>query len=289
MRQWGLAAAVLLILSACASERGLVPVADLVVRGGAIVTGDPARPRVEALAAREGRIVALGDAADVSATIGSGTRVLELSGATAYPGFIEAHGHFLGLGRALRRVDLRGATTWDDVVELVRRAAAEARPGAWVVGWGWHQEKWARPPVPEVEGFPVNRALDAAGAGHPVLLKHAAGSHGGIANAEALKRAGIAAETPDPPGGRIVRDAGGRPTGVLLESAFALAETAYERDLAARPQAEVDADLEDEMAAAAEECVHKGVTSFQDAGLPPRWRRACAPPPRAVAFPSGSG
>jgi predicted amidohydrolase YtcJ len=269
MKWWRLAAAVFFILSACASERGLVPVADLVLRGGAIVTGDPARPRVEALAARDGRIVALGDAEDVSATVGPGTRVLELSGATAYPGFIEAHGHFLGLGRALRRVDLRGAATWEDVVGLVRRAAAEARPGAWIVGWGWHQEKWARRPEPSVEGFPVNATLDAAGNGHPVLLKHAAGSHGGIANAEALERAGISAGTPDPPGGRIVRDAAGRPTGVLLESAFALAETAYERDLAARPQAEVDADLEDEMAAAAEECVRKGVTSFQDAGTTP--------------------
>lgn len=240
--------------------------ADLVVRGGTIVTGDPARPRVACLAARGGRLVGLGSEDEVRPLLGERTRVLDLQGSTAYPGFIEAHGHFPRLGRALRRIDLRGAATWDEVVARVRHASASAQPGAWIVGWGWHQEKWTSPPDPAVEGFPVNRALDEAVGDRPVLLKHAAGAHAGIGSTAALRRAGIDRGTADPAGGRIVRDGEGRPTGVLLESAFARVEAAYEADLAKLPPDEQEAEWREEIAAASEDCVRKGVTSFQDAG-----------------------
>jgi predicted amidohydrolase YtcJ len=256
-------AAALLAAAGCARPDP----ADLVLRGGSIVTGEAAQPRVEGLAADGGRIVALGDADDIERYVGEGTRVLDLRGAVAYPGFTESHGHFSGLGRARRRLDLTGTRSWDEIVAKVRDAAAAARPGTWVVGWGWHQEKWTARPEPSVEGFPVADALDEAAGDRPVLLKHAAGSHAGIANRAALARAGVDDWTPDPQGGRFVRDGSRRLTGMLLESAYARLEAAYDADRAAQGEALREAEAEEEIATAAAECVRKGVTSFHDAGV----------------------
>lgn len=242
--------------------------ADLVLRGGTIVTMDPARPRARALAARDQRIVAIGGDEAVAALVGPATRVIELDGLVAVPGFIEAHGHLLGLGRARATLDLTSARDWDEVVARVAAAAAERPPGSWILGWGWHQEKWARPPSPAVEGCPVHDALSRAVPRHPVLLKHAAGAHMGIVNAAAMALADIVSETPDPPGGTILRDPRGRPTGVLRENAYDLALAAYERSRENRSQHEREADTRRELEVAVEECLRKGITSFQDAHSP---------------------
>jgi predicted amidohydrolase YtcJ len=124
----------LLAGAGCASERDP---ADLVLRGGTITTMDPSRPRAEALAAKDGRIVAIGSVEEVAPYIGEGTRVVELSGRFAYPGFIEAHGHLTGLGRSRRTLDVSGARTWDEVVALVEDEAAKRPAGSWILGWGW--------------------------------------------------------------------------------------------------------------------------------------------------------
>ena len=120
--------------------------ADLVLLGGKVVTLDPQRPRATALAARAGRIAAVGEPAAMRRLIGPATRVIALDGQLVLPGFIEAHGHFLALGRALQQLDLRPARTFAAIVGQVRRAAATAAPGDWIVGRGWHQDKWRRPP-----------------------------------------------------------------------------------------------------------------------------------------------
>ena len=240
--------------------------ADLVVRGGRIVTLDPTRPEARALASRGGRIVAVGSEEEVAPYVGSATHVLELGDAVAYPGFIEAHGHFTGLGRALGTLDLRSARSWEEVVDRAK-TAAEGRPkGAWIYGWGWHQEKWDAAPVPSVEGYPVHDALSAAVPDHPVLLKHAAGEHLGVVNAKGLAAAGIDDATPDPPGGTILRDARRHATGVLREEAYRLADHALRDALAKRTPAEVEREAREEIARAARACVANGVTSFQDAG-----------------------
>lgn len=240
-----------------------MPFADLVLRNGTIVTMDPARPRAAALAARGGRIVATGEPADVVALAGRTTRVVDLAGGLAVPGFIEAHGHLTGLGRARRTLDLTRARDWDAVVALAARVAAGRPRGSWILGWGWHQDKWDRPPEPSVAGYPVHEALTRALPDHPAILKHAAGAHMGIVNAEALRRAGIDRRRPDPPGGEIVRDARGEPTGVLRENAYALVLDAHE---ASRTPEARRADGRAEVEAAAAECLRKGITSFQDAG-----------------------
>jgi hypothetical protein len=239
--------------------------ADLVLLGGEVVTLDPQRPRAAALAARSGRIVAVGEPAAIRRLIGPHTRVIALDGQLVLPGFIEAHGHFLALGRALQQLDLRQAPSFATIVDQVRRAAAAAAPGDWIVGRGWHQDKWRRPPARRREGLPLGAPLDAAAPANPVMLVHASG-HALLANARALAAAGIAAGTPDPPGGRIVRDADGRPTGALRENATEAVRAAWQRWRADRSPARRRADRRRTVAAATRECLRHGVTSFQDAG-----------------------
>jgi predicted amidohydrolase YtcJ len=239
--------------------------ADLVLRGGTIVTMDASRPRAEALASRKGRIVAVGSAAEVEGLVGPETRVVDLAGRFAYPGLIEAHGHLTGLGRSRRTLDVSKARTWEEVVALVADEVAKRPPGSWILGWGWHQEKWDRKPSPNVEGYPVHEALSRVAPDHPVILKHAAGGHLGIANAAALRAARIDRSTPDPPGGEILHDAKGEPTGVLRENAYDLALEAFEHSRSAVERAE---DTRREVEVAMAECLRKGITSFQDLHSP---------------------
>jgi len=239
--------------------------ADVVLLGGKVVTMDPQRPRAAALAARDGRIAAVGESAEIRRLIGPATRVIALDGQLVLPGFIEAHGHFLALGRALQQLDLRPARSFAAIVDQVRRAAATAAPGDWIVGRGWHQDKWHEPPTRQREGLPLAAPLDAAAPDNPVMLVHASG-HALLANAHALAAAGIAADSPDPPGGRIVRDAAGRPTGALRENATDAVRTAWQRWRAGRSPARRRADRRRTVAAATRECLRHGVTSFQDAG-----------------------
>ncbi len=255
------AGAALLVACAPAPEP-----ADLVLRGGRIVTLDPSRPEATALASRGDRIVAVGTDAEIAPFVGAETEVIDLEGRLALPGFIEGHGHFSGLGRALDTLDLRNARTWDEIVERVAAEAARRPAGSWILGWGWHQEKWDSPPEPSLDGYPVHDALSNAVPDHPVLLKHAAGAHMGIVNAAAMRLAGIGPGTPNPEGGEIVRDARSRPTGVLRETAYALAVAALEADRARRPAEAREADALREIELATAECLRKGVTSFQDAG-----------------------
>jgi predicted amidohydrolase YtcJ len=262
----------LAVLAALASSFGCgggggeaSPSADLILRGGKIVTLDPARPEAEALAARDGRIVAVGTSQEIEKLRGPATEVVELEGRLAIPGFIEGHGHFVGLGHSLLIVDLRDARSWHEVVERAAKAAASAAPDAWIEGRGWHQEKWDAPPEPAVEGYPLHDELSAAVPDHPVVLVHASG-HASLVNARAMELAAIGADTPDPAGGEILRDARGRATGLLRENAEDLVARARD-DAQSRmsPEARESA-VRHEIEEASFECLRKGVTSFQDAG-----------------------
>jgi predicted amidohydrolase YtcJ len=239
--------------------------ADLVLLNGRVVTLDPALPSVQALAARGDTIAAVGSDDEVGKLVGPRTRVIDLEGRLAIPGFIEGHAHFVSLGQSKRILDLRTARNWDEIVARVEAAARTAPPGAWILGRGWHQEKWASRPSPAVAGYPVKDALDRVAPGHPVRLRHASG-HASIVNALALERAGIGPASPDPPGGTIVRDRAGRPTGVLIEAADDAVQNAVDADRARRPAAEADAELRRDVELATDECLSKGITTFHDAG-----------------------
>ena len=239
--------------------------ADLVLLGGKIVTMDPNQPRVQALAARGEVIVAMGSDAQVRTHIGPRTRVIKLEGKLAIPGFIDGHGHFVDLGESQMTLDLRGARSWDEVLELVEAAVKKTPPGQWIIGEGWHQEKWARPPSPALDGLPLHHRLSKLTPKNPVLLDHASG-HSCMANARAMELAGVTAGTRAPVGGAILRDRAGALTGIFSETAKGLITRALKKAEASRSPARVEADLGEAVAAATRECLSHGVTSFQDAG-----------------------
>ena len=283
MNRWNRAAAATVLLAAAgwiAAVRAQTPQAparagtqavrpaDLVLRGGKIDTVDQARPEAQALAVNGDTIVALGSSQDIQRYIGPGTRVIDLKGAFAVPGFIDAHVHFTGVGEAARNLKLGTARNWDEIVRMVGDAAKKAKPGEWIVGRGWHQEKWSEVPAVNVEGFPLHDALSRVSPDNPVWLTHASG-HAGFANALAMKMAEVSRTTPDPYGGKILRDKDGNATGLMNERAQALVGGALARDRATRTAAQIEADLRSVIELASREALAKGLTSVHDAGSPP--------------------
>jgi len=202
--------------------------ADLVLRNGKIVTMNLSAPTAQAIAVSGGKIAALGNDRDAPPWIGPQTKVIDLHGMLAIPGFIEGHGHFTGVGEFRLGLDLREARTWADIVALVARAAKQAKPGDWIIGRGWHQSKWDRAPDPNVEGFPLHASLDQVSPDNPVLLTHASG-HASFVNQKAMDLAGITRDTPNPAGGEILKDQQGNPTGLLRERASGLVSGVYGR------------------------------------------------------------
>src|SRR3954471_22581001 len=228
--------------------------ATLVVTNGKIVTMDEARPEAQAIAVRNDRIVALGTALEIGRYVGPATTVIDVHGQLVIPGFIEGHGHFTGVGEAELTLKLMPTTSWDEIVAMVAEAAKTAKPGEWIIGRGWHQEKWTNRPEPNVEGFPTHASLDAVSPNNPVLLTHASG-HASFVNAKAMALSDINRSTPNPPGGEILKDAAGNPTGLLRETASGLVHSNVGDSGRARKALEL----------ASKEVLSKGITSFQDA------------------------
>jgi predicted amidohydrolase YtcJ len=261
-----IALAMTLMLAACAAAPQEEP-ADLVLRNGQIVTVDEETPTAQAVAIRGHLIVAVGTDAEIARFVGRGTEVIDLQGRMAMPGFIEGHGHFMGVGQARMNLNLMNVRNWDEVVQMVAAAAGDAPRDAWIVGRGWHQEKWDRAPMPNVQGIPLHSSLDSVSPNNPVLLTHASG-HMSFANKRALELAGIDRDTPDPAGGEILRDAQGNPTGLLRQNAQGLATRARSRADGERTAEDREAEARRAVALAGEEALSKGVTSFHDAGAP---------------------
>jgi predicted amidohydrolase YtcJ len=239
--------------------------ADLVLRNGKIVTVDDEKPEAEALAARGDVIVAVGTNEEIQSYVGPNTKVIDLKGRLAIPGFIDAHAHFMSIGQAKMNLDLTKVKNWDEIVAMVADAVKKAKPGQWILGRGWHQEKWERRPTPNVEGFPVHTSLSKVSPNNPVMLTHASG-HAGFVNAEAMQLAGITKSTPNPSGGEILRDKNRNPTGLLRETAQGLVSKVIAKARAAMSPEELDAQARKQAMLAAEDCLKKGITTFEDAG-----------------------
>jgi predicted amidohydrolase YtcJ len=244
------------------NRRQAVPPADLVLINGNIATVDAAVPQAAWLAVRGDRIAALGtDPKEYKRHVGDGTEIIDLGGALTIPGIIESHGHFTSLGSSKMVLDLTVARSWDDIVAMVAEAAASAKPGEWILGRGWHQDKWDRVPEPNVDGLPFHDALSKVTPDNPVLLTHASG-HSALANAKAMELSKITRSTTDPDGGTIIRDAKGNAIGAFLETAQSLVRyqaghyTPEEAQERTRKQIEL----------ASRECLVHGVTTFHDAG-----------------------
>jgi predicted amidohydrolase YtcJ len=262
--RWILTAVALLAAACGAAPQG--EEADLVLRNGQIVTVDEAVPEAQAVAIRGHTILAVGTDAEIEPYIGPGTEVIDLNGRLAIPGFIEGHGHYMGVGQAKMNLDLMHVQNWDEVVGMVAAAARDAGRDAWIVGRGWHQEKWDRVPEPSVDGVPLHTTLDSVSPNNPVVLTHASG-HASFVNGRALALAGIDRNTANPSGGEIVKDAAGNPTGLLRETAMGLVNRARSRADESRSASDREAETRRAAELAAQAALENGITSFHDAGV----------------------
>jgi predicted amidohydrolase YtcJ len=200
-----------LVFALVAFSCGGTEPADLLITGGTIYTLDPGQPLVEAVAVNGDVIVFAGDLARAARFKGPRTLVLDIGGCTVLPGLVDAHAHLMGLGDYLSELRLTGTTSADTIRQMVIEWQRELGAGAWILGRGWDQNDW------EIKEFPTVRDL-AGTESHPVFLRRVDG-HAAWLNAAALETLGITRDTPDPPGGLIVRDADGNPTGVLVDEA----------------------------------------------------------------------
>ncbi|MEC7731154.1 MAG: amidohydrolase, partial [Candidatus Neomarinimicrobiota bacterium] len=245
--------------------RGSDGPADLVLRNGRIVTMDDQWPQVSALAVKGDRITAVGSDGEMRRYTGKKTKVIDLKGMLAIPGFIEGHGHFYSLGASLMELELRYAENWEAIIALVAAEAEKKKPGTWIIGRGWHQDKWNTKPEPNVEGLPTHHKLSAVSPQNPVFLSHTSG-HGVFVNQAAMQAAGISRRSVDPPGGEIVRDENGEPTGMLREYAAQPARDALKTYQTQRSPEEVEVNMRQQVILAAQNAIENGITSFQDMG-----------------------
>jgi hypothetical protein len=185
--------------------------ADLVVYGR-VWTGDSARSWAKAVAVENDRIVAVGDSAAIARRVGSGTKVLANGRGMVVPGFMDGHTHFIYGGFQLTSVDLRDAASPAEFVARIKAFAAKLRPGEWITGGDWDHERWPDTPLPE------RSWIDSVTPKNPVFVSRLDG-HMALANSAALRLAGVTQATRDIPGGTIVRDAAGEPTGILKDKA----------------------------------------------------------------------
>ncbi len=242
----------LIVLGASPSQPALKRAATLVLKNAHIITVDPSQPNAQAVAVRDGRILAVGSNASIQKYIHAKTKVFDVKGATVVPGFIEGHGHLTGLGMSRMRLNLSEAKSAEDVIRMVQQHVKQIPPGTWIVGRGWDQNKWP------FKRFPHHWELSAVSPKHPVYLTRVDG-HAAWVNQKALSLAGIHSKSKAPKGGAILKDGKGQPTGILVDAAMGHVyklipplSRAY---------------LKKAMELAIQESHASGVTSFHDAGV----------------------
>jgi predicted amidohydrolase YtcJ len=250
-----------LVVLSCTPDR---EPAALVVKGGTIYTMNPALPKVEAVVVVADTIAFAGSEKEANEWIGKETKIIDLQGKTMTPGLVEGHAHIMGIGYNELNIDLMGVASYDEIVARVQEAVSKAKPGEWIIGRGWHQDKWTTKPDVMVKGFPVHKKLSEVSPNNPVYLAHASG-HAVFVNAKAMEIAGVNQlskenlQTVNIEGGEIIRDELGNPTGLFSEGMAMgliskhLPEESEERNTTA-------------LELAIKACHRNGITSFHDAG-----------------------
>lgn len=249
-----------ILLYSCGGDQSKV--ADKVFINGTIYTVNEAMPKVQAVAVKDGMIMAIGSSEEINSFVGNGTEIIDLQGKTMTPGFIESHAHLMGIGYNKLDIDLMHVQTYEELIEKVAEAAGNAEPGEWITGRGWHQDKWLKLPDNAVKGFQTHKELSDVTPDNPVYLAHASG-HASFVNQKAMELAGITplgSENPrqEVEGGEVLRDDLGNPTGVLVERASTLVSKLIPEDTPERQEKALELALQ--------ELAEKGITSFHDAG-----------------------
>jgi predicted amidohydrolase YtcJ len=225
------------------------PTADLIITNAKVWTVDQANPTAQAAAVLGDRIVAVGSNSDVESLRGAATKVIDAHGKLLLPGFNDAHVHFVTAGARLDQIQLSDATSVNEFTRRIAERAKMTPKGEWIEGGDWDETKWTP------ANLPTKDVIDSVTPDNPVFLEHHDG-HMALANSVALRLAGATAQTPDPPGGTIVRDAQGNPTGALKDAARNVV-------LKVIPPLSHDQRLQ-AMQRALERAAELGVTSFQD-------------------------
>ncbi len=239
------------------------PTADLIIINGKIYTVNEQTPTVEAVAVKDGKILYAGDLEGLSDYEGENTKMIDLNGKTMTPGLIEGHGHIMGLGYNELNLDLMEVKSYEELVEKVKEAVAKAQPGQWILGRGWHQDKWDKKPEKMFKGFQTHQLLSSVSPDNPVFLSHASG-HAGFANAKAMQLAGVNQLSIEKlskdlgEGGEIIRDNLGNPTGIFNERAQGLIGAVIPKNTKETNTQALEL--------AIQACLRNGITSFHDAG-----------------------
>ncbi len=224
---------------------------DLILTNGNVCTLEKGFPDVQAVAIRDGRIVAVGTSDQIETHYSAGLS-LDLHGAFVLPGLTDGHGHVTELGMSLTTIDLRKAESAHDVATQVREEASKSPPGCWIKGRDWDQEKWKE------KTFPTHEILDGAAQSDFVYLVRVDG-HAVWVNQKVMDFVGVTRYTGDPKGGRIVRDSRGNPTGIFIDAAINL--------IASKIPAPTNGEIEDAIQLALDTCARYGLTEIHDAGI----------------------
>ena len=247
------------------TDKDQIKSADLVLLNGYITTVDPEIGNVSAMAINDYKITAVGNDEEIESYISDSTEVINLNGRFVMPGFIEGHGHYMSLGRSKQILDLNDVIGWEEVVSKVAVAVDKSKPGDWIFGRGWHQDKWNSLPDNAVDGVPINDTLSKISPQNPVVLGHASG-HAAFWNDAALEIADVSKDTQDPEGGTIVRDQSGKATGLMRETAQRLIRDARNEYEGRMTPQQIENQNRERVKMAANEALKYGVTSFHDAG-----------------------
>ncbi len=224
-------------------------VADLVLVNANIYTMNPQQPKAKALAVKDGRILSIGET--VQKYVGPKTTVIDAHGAAMIPGLIDSHGHMLGLGSQMETFDFRATRTVAEVANAIHEKSKTVKPGDWILGRSWDQTNWGGQ-------FPTHFLLTKASPDNPVFLIRVDG-HAAWVNRKALELAKITSKTPDPPGGKILHDQSGEPTGVLIDRAQGLVGKVI-------PEPSFET-VKRRLLLASQECARLGLTTVHDAGI----------------------
>jgi hypothetical protein len=239
--------------------------ADTIIINGVITTMNDAQPEAEALAIKDGIIIKIGTNLEIETLKNEQTKVIDAKNQFVMPGFIDGHAHFSSLGESLMNLNLMQTNNWAEIIEGVKVEVLKVDKNIWIQGRGWHQEKWNEPTENAVEGYPSHETLSTISPDNPVVLSHASG-HAVFANAKAMEIAGITDETPNPKGGRIVRNKDGKAIGVFEETAEMLITDALKKYREQMTATEKYAAWMKKVDLATAESLSHGITSFQDAG-----------------------
>ena len=229
--------------------------ADLIIYGGTIYTVDSINSKVESVAVKDGKIYKIGYYNDIINLSNRQTQIINLKEKTMIPGFIEGHAHIMGTGYNQKNIDLLNTTSYNEIIEIVKNKAKQIPKGEWIIGRGWHQDKWTDSPEKLIKGFPTHDKLSESVPDHPVYLRHASG-HASLSNMKAMELFNINKNSSDPIGGEIFKDLSGNPTGLFNEKAMSLIT----------PPENTFQDHLDALKMANDHAIENGITTFHDAG-----------------------